>query len=164
MSRTRPVSRSTAEERTQQAQTYPASSRLLAEAFGTFLLVFGGVGTAVFASAFPTDSNATGVGFLGVALAFGLTLVAGIYAVGHISGGHFNPAVTVGLAVAGRTDWKHVPGYVVAQLFGGLVASSTIAVIAANGPAGYFAAKHDAGFASNGWAARRPAGSGSAPC
>lgn len=160
MSTARPVSRSTAEQREQHAQTYPLRSRLLAEFFGTFLLVFGGVGTALFASAFPTDANALGVGFLGVALAFGLTVAAGIYAVGHISGGHFNPAVTVGLAVAGRTDWKHVPAYAVAQLVGGLLASSALAVIAANGPAGFFAAKQDAGFASNGFGSASPGGFG----
>jgi aquaporin Z len=70
------------------------------------------VGTALFAADFPSaDDNQAGVGFLGVALAFGLTLVAGIAAVGHISGGHFNPAVTLGLLAAGRTDARHVPGY-----------------------------------------------------
>ncbi|RFA08191.1 aquaporin Z [Subtercola boreus] len=160
MSTTRPVSRSTAEQRTQQAQTYPTTSRLIAEAFGTFLLVFGGVGTALFASAFPDSANATGVGFLGVALAFGLTVMAGIYAVGHISGGHFNPAVTVGLAIAGRTEWRHVPGYVLAQIIGGAIASSALALIAANGPAGYLANAQDSGFASNGFGEASPGGFG----
>ena len=160
MSTARPVSRSTAEQRAQAAQTFPVTSRLLAEVFGTFLLVFGGVGTALFASAFPTDANAIGVGFLGVALAFGLTVTAGIYAVGHISGGHFNPAVTVGLAFAGRTDWKHVPGYVIAQLVGGALASSALALIAANGPSGYLAGAQDSGFASNGFGTASPGGFG----
>ncbi len=160
MSTARPVSRSTAEQRAQAAQTFPVTSRLLAEVFGTFLLVFGGVGTALFASAFPTEANAVGVGFLGVALAFGLTVTAGVYAVGHISGGHFNPAVTVGLAFAGRTDWKHVPGYVIAQLVGGVLASSALALIAANGPAGYLAGAQDSGFASNGFGAASPGGFG----
>ncbi len=160
MSNKRPVSRSTAEQRAQQAQTYPTTSRLLAEVFGTFLLVFGGVGTALYASAFPDAQNATGVGFLGVALAFGLTVMAGVYAVGHISGGHFNPAVTVGLAIAGRTEWRHVPGYIVAQLVGGVVASSALAAIAANGPSGYLAAAQAKGFASNGFGASSPGGFG----
>lgn len=156
----RPVSRSTAEQRGQKAQTYPATSRLLAEVFGTFLLVFGGVGTALYASACPTSANTLGVGFVGVALAFGLTVMAGIYAVGHISGGHFNPAVTVGLAIAGRTEWRHVPGYVVAQIVGGAVASSALAVIAAGGPGDYFAATRDSGFASNGFGDASPGGFG----
>ncbi|WP_082764003.1 aquaporin Z [Frondihabitans sp. PAMC 28766] len=156
MSSARPVSRSTAEQRRQQAQTYPAMSRLLAEAFGTFLLVFGGVGTALFASTFPTAQNAVGVGHLGVALAFGLTVMAGIYAVGHISGGHFNPAVTVGLAIAGRTQWRHVPGYVVAQIVGGIIASSALAAIARSGPGNYLASAEKTGFASNGYGAASP--------
>lgn len=86
-------------------------SRLAAEFFGTFLLVLGGVGTAVFAASFPDDGNALGVGFLGVSLAFGFTVLCGVYAVGHISGGHFNPAVTLGAAFAGRLPWKDVIGY-----------------------------------------------------
>lgn len=160
MNTDRPVSRSTAEQRQQEAQTYPTSSRLLAEVFGTFLLVFGGVGTAVFASAFPTQQNTLGVGFLGVALAFGLTVMAGIYTVGHISGGHFNPAVTVGLAVAGRTEWRHVPGYIVAQLVGGIIASSALTVIARSGPVGYLAKAESSGFASNGFGSASPGGFG----
>jgi aquaporin Z len=156
MSSKKPVSRSTAEQRSQQAQTYPTTSRLLAEVFGTFLLVFGGVGTALYASAFPTSQNTLGVGYLGVALAFGLTVMAGIYAVGHISGGHFNPAVTVGLAIAGRTEWRHVPGYVVAQIVGGIVASSALVSIARNGPAGYLAKAQASGFASNGFGSASP--------
>ncbi|ROQ37126.1 aquaporin Z [Frondihabitans sp. PhB188] len=160
MSQKKPVSRSTAEQRRQQAQTYPTTSRLLAEVFGTFLLVFGGVGTALFASAFPTSQNPLGVGFLGVALAFGLTVMAGIYAVGHISGGHFNPAVTVGLAISGRTEWRHVPGYIVAQIVGGAIASSVLALIAADGPSNYFASARDSGFASNGFGTSSPGGFG----
>ncbi|KQO63870.1 porin [Curtobacterium sp. Leaf261] len=126
-----------------------------AEAFGTFLLVFGGLGTALFAAAFPQ----VGVGFLGVALAFGLTLVAGISAVGHISGGHFNPAVTLGLWVAGRTDAKHLVGYWVSQIIGGVVATSILAVILAGKP-GAFAAAHKGGFASNGFGDASPGGFG----
>ncbi|MDQ0744468.1 aquaporin Z [Clavibacter sp. B3I6] len=137
-----------------------AAARHGAEAFGTFLLVLGGVGTALYASAFPDDANATGVGLLGVALAFGLTVMAGVAAVGGISGGHFNPAVTVGLAIAGRIGWREVPGYVVAQILGGVLASSVLALIAADGPAGYLAAARDAGFASNGYGDGSPGGFG----
>jgi aquaporin Z len=160
MSRQTPSSRTTSEQRKQHAETYPAAARYASEAFGTFVLVAGGVGTAVFASAFPDSTNALGVGFLGVALAFGLSVMAGIYAVGHISGGHFNPAVTIGFAVARRTEWKHVPGYVVAQLVGGLAGATAVAAIAADGPAGYFAAARDSGFASNGFGASSPGGFG----
>jgi aquaporin Z len=156
MSTKNPVSRSTAEQRRQQAQTYPTTSRLLAEIFGTFLLVFGGVGTALFASAVPTSQNTLGVGYLGVALAFGLTVMAGVYAVGHVSGGHFNPAVTVGLAIAGRTEWRHVPGYVVAQIVGGVLASSALSAIARSGPGDYLAQAQAKGFASNGYGSASP--------
>ncbi|WP_316289509.1 aquaporin [Clavibacter michiganensis] len=136
------------------------AARWGAEAFGTFLLVSGGVGTALYASAFPDDGNATGGGFLGVALAFGLTIMAGVAAVGGISGGHFNPAVSVGLAFAGRIGWREVPGYVVAQLVGGILGSSALALIAADGPAGYLASTQDAGFASNGFGDASPGGFG----
>ncbi|OIH94672.1 aquaporin [Curtobacterium sp. MCBA15_001] len=132
----------------------------MSEFFGTFLLVLGGVGTALFAANFPSDTdNQTGVGFLGVALAFGLTVMAGIAAVGHISGGHFNPAVTLGLLAAGRTDAKHVPGYVVAQVVGGLAGTSVIALVL-SGKAGAFAAARSAGFASNGFGEHSPGGYG----
>ena len=98
------------------------TARLAAEALGTFILVFGGVGTAVLAGSH--------VGFHGIALAFGLTVVVGAYAFGPVSGGHFNPAVTIGLAAAGRFAWKDVPAYVVAQVLGGGVASSLLFFIA----------------------------------
>lgn len=114
------VSTSTSEQRREDAQAWSPLARYASEFFGTFLLVFGGVGTALFAANVPSATdNQQGVGYLGVALAFGLTLVAGISAVGHISGGHFNPAVTLGLLAAGRTDAKHVPGYIVSQVVGG---------------------------------------------
>jgi len=160
MPRTTPASRSTKEQRTQHAETYTPLARYASEAFGAFLLVVGGVGTAVFASSFPDDGNALGVGFLGVALAFGLSVMAGIYAVGHISGGHFNPAVTVGFALAGRTPWASVPGYVVAQLVGAAAGASVVALVAADGPAGYFTAARESGFASNGFGASSPGGFG----
>ena len=88
--------------------------RLAAEVFGTFWLVFGGCGAAIFAAGFPD----VGIGFVGVSLAFGLTVVTMAYAVGHISGGHFNPAVTIGLIVGGRFDAKEAVPYIVAQLVG----------------------------------------------
>jgi aquaporin Z len=159
MSSERPVSESTSEQIAQAANERTWSELYAAEAFGTFLLVFGGLGTALFAAAFPDARNALGVGFLGVALAFGLTLVAGISAVGHISGGHFNPAVTLGLWVAGRTNAKHLVGYWVAQIVGGLVATSILAAILAGKP-GAFGAARDAGFASNGYGASSPGGFG----
>lgn len=155
-----PASRTTSEQRKEHAEQYSAGARYASEAFGTFLLVAGGVGTAIFASAFPDDGNALGVGFLGVALAFGLTLVAGIYAVGHISGGHFNPAVSIGFALAGRTEWRHIPGYIVAQIVGGVAGAGVVALIAADGPAGYFDAARESGFASNGFGPASPGGFG----
>ncbi len=127
-----------------------------AEVFGTFLLVFGGAGTAIFAAKFGGDGNPLGVGFLGVALAFGLTVLAGAYAVGSISGGHFNPAVTLGLAASGRFAWKDVLGYIVAQLVGGVIASALLAAIVAGAPGG-FQSSVFAG-ASNGYGEGSPNG------
>ena len=135
------------------------AARLAAETFGTFLLVLGGVGTAVFTANFPSaDTNSLGVGYLGVALAFGLTVLVGVYAVGHISGGHFNPAVSLGAAVAGRMPWRDLIGYWVAQLVGGIVASTIIFAIAAGGPEGFLTNAFDTGFASNGYDDRSPGG------
>lgn len=125
--------------------TTPA--KLGAETLGTFILVLGGAGTAVLAGEF--------VGALGVALAFGLTVVAGAYAFGHISGGHFNPAVTVGLATAGRFSWKDAPGYIAAQVIGASIAGAVLLVIA-SGQDGFDAAA--SGFATNGYAERSPGG------
>jgi len=150
----------TREQRKNDAETYSAPVRYAAEAFGTFVLVAGGVGTAVLASSFPDDGNALGVGFLGVALAFGLSVMAGIYAVGHVSGGHVDPAVTLGLTVAGRAEWRHAPGYVIAQLVGGLAGAGLVAAVAAGGPGGYLATARDSGFASNGWGEHSPGGFG----
>lgn len=107
------------------------SARLVAEAAGTFLLVFGGVGTALIAANNGLAANGfpVGVGYVGVALAFGLTVVAGAYAWGPISGGHFNPAVTLGLAAAGRFPWRDTIGYIVAQVVGGALATSVIVLV-----------------------------------
>ena len=126
--------------------------RVTAEIFGTFLLVGGVIGTALFAS-----SN---TGLLGVALAVGLSVIAGAYAVGHISGGHFNPAVTLGAAASGRFAWRDVPYYVIAQIVGGALATTVLFVIASNGPEGFLASALDGGFASNGFGDHSPAGFG----
>ena len=130
-----------------------AVNRLVAEALGTFLLVFGGVGTALFAANFPADSesNPLGVGFVGVALAFGLTVVVGAYAWGPISGGHFNPAITLGLAAAGRFEWKNTIGYIIAQLIGGALGTTVIVLIGIFGTDNWLANAQDSGFASNGY-------------
>ena len=127
--------------------------RLAAEFVGTFLLVFGGCGAAVFAAS-PDEKSSVGIGFLGVALAFGLTVLAGVYAFGVISGGHFNPAVTLGAALAKRVEWKALPAYWVVQVIGGLVAGLVIWVIA-KGKSGYTATGH---MAANGYGAHSPFG------
>ena len=119
------------------------ASKLAAEAIGTFWLVFGGCGAAVFAAAFP----GLGIGFLGVSLAFGLTVLTMAYAVGHISGGHFNPAVSAGLAMAGRFDWKDFGPYVGAQVGGAIAAAACLYVIL-SGQADFAGV---GGFASNGY-------------
>lgn len=124
--------------------------RLGAEFFGTFWLVFGGCGSAIFAAAFPE----LGIGFAGVALAFGFTVVTMAYAVGHISGGHFNPAVTLGLCAGGRFPAKDVVPYIIIQVIGGLAAGAVLYVIA-SGKAGFDAS---AGFASNGFGDHSPGG------
>ena len=116
--------------------------RVTAEFFGTFWLVFGGCGAAVLAATFPH----TGIGFVGVAFAFGLTVLTMAYAVGHISGGHFNPAVTVGLWSAGRIGPETVVPYIIAQVVGAIVAAAVLHVIASGQP-GWVAG----GFASNGY-------------
>jgi len=124
--------------------------KLFAEFFGTFWLVFGGCGSAVFAAAFPE----LGIGFLGVALAFGLTVLTMAYAVGHISGAHFNPAVSFGLWAAGRFEGKNLFGYILAQLIGAIVAAGTLFLILSGKP-GF---ETVGGFASNGYGALSPDG------
>jgi aquaporin Z len=118
------------------------SRRATAELFGTFWLTFGGCGAAVLAAAYP----ALGIGFLGVALAFGLTVLTMAYAVGHISGGHFNPAVTLGLWAAGRCANKHVVPYIIAQVVGAVAAAAVLWLIASGKPDWV-----PAGFAANGY-------------
>lgn len=124
---------------------------LSAEFFGTFWLVLGGCGSAVLAAAFPQ----LGIGFVGVALAFGLTVLTMAYAVGHISGAHFNPAVTLGLWVAGRTPTRHVIPYIVAQVIGGIAGAAVLYLIA-SGKTGFDATL--GGFASNGFGEHSPGG------
>src|SRR6202035_190002 len=122
--------------------------KCLAEVIGTFWLTFGGCGTAVIAAAFPQ----VGVGLVGVALAFGLTVLTMAYAIGHVSGCHLNPAVTVGLAAGGRFPVKDIAPYVAAQVIGGMVAGSVLSAIASGAPE-FDLAK---GFAANGYGEHSP--------
>jgi aquaporin Z len=126
------------------------TKKLAAEFFGTFWLVFGGCGSAIFAAAYPE----LGIGFAGVALAFGLTVLTMAYAVGGISGGHFNPAVSVGLMVAGRFDGKDLVPYVIAQLAGAILAAAALYLIL-TGKSGFASV---GGFASNGYGDASPDG------
>jgi aquaporin Z len=121
--------------------------RVTAELFGTFWLTFGGCGAAVLAAAFPS----VGVGLLGVSFAFGLTVLTMAYAVGHISGGHFNPAVTLGLWSAGRCANKHVLPYIIAQVVGAVLGAAVLWLIASGKPDWV-----PGGFASNGYGALSP--------
>ena len=124
--------------------------KLFAEFFGTFWLVFGGCGSAIFAAGFPD----LGIGFVGVALAFGLTVLTMAYAVGHISGGHFNPAVSIGLWAGGKFEAKDLLGYVLAQVIGAIAAAGALYVIVTG--------KSDfvdiGGFAANGYGDLSPDG------
>jgi aquaporin Z len=128
----------------------PLSKKLGAEFLGTFVLVFGGCGSAVLAAGFPK----LGIAFAGVALAFGLTVLAMAFAVGHISGGHFNPAITVGLFIGKRFPFAEVIPYIIAQVVGAIVASLVLYVIASGGP-GF---SITGGFASNGFGEHSPGG------
>jgi aquaporin Z len=138
------------------------AATLVAEGFGTLLLVLGVISTALFAAGFGEGTEAAnkGVGFLGVALAVGITVIAGAYAFGPISGGHFNPAVTLGLAAAGRFPWKDVIPYIIAQIVGGLVATTLVVLIGVFGPDGWLSTAQDGGFASNGFGEASPGGFG----
>ena len=128
--------------------------KLFAEFFGTYWLVFGGCGSALFAAGFPD----LGIGFAGVSLAFGLTVLTMAYAVGHISGGHFNPAVSFGLWASGRFSTKDLLPYIIAQCLGGIVAAGTLLYIL-SGKAGFAIDNTKAGaFATNGYGAFSPDG------
>jgi len=132
----------------------PMRHRLAAEFFGTFWLVFAGCGSAILAAGFLTKDNVhLGIGFMGVALAFGLTVMTMAYAVGHISGGHFNPAVSIGLAAAGRFAWRDLPGYVVTQIVAAIAGAAVLLAIA-DGKPGFSSVK--TGFATNGYGSRSP--------
>ncbi|HQP42555.1 MAG TPA: aquaporin, partial [Thermoanaerobaculales bacterium] len=126
------------------------SRRAGAEFFGTFWLVLGGCGSAVLAAAVP----GLGIGFHGVALAFGLTVLTMAFAVGHISGAHFNPAVSIGLWAGGRFPARDLVPYIVAQVLGGVAAAAVLYLIA-SGKAGFDLA---GGFAANGYGAHSPGG------
>ena len=128
----------------------PLSKKVAAELIGTFWLVLGGCGSAVLAAKFPE----VGIGFVGVALAFGLTVLTMAYAVGHISGGHFNPAVTVGLFAGGRTPAGELLPYIVAQVAGAILAGAVLYLIA-SGKAGFDIAS---GLGSDGYGAHSPGG------
>ena len=131
------------------------SRRVVAEFFGTFWLVFGGCGAAVLAAAFPE----LGIGFVGVSFAFGLTVLTMAYAVGHVSGGHFNPAVTIGLWSAGRCANRHVVPYIVAQVIAAIAAAAALWLIASATP-GWV----PGGFAANGYGTLSPGKYGLAGC
>jgi aquaporin Z len=131
------------------------SKRFAAEVIGTFWLVFGGCGSAIYAAAFPK----VGIGLLGVSFAFGLTVLTMAYAIGHVSGCHLNPAVTVGLTAAGRFDKKDVPAYVAAQVLGGILGAAVLWFIASDRPEFKLAD----GFAANGFGEHSPGGYGMVP-
>jgi aquaporin Z len=128
----------------------PLNKRALAEFFGTFWLVFGGCGAAVLAAGVPT----VGIGYVGVALAFGLTVLTMAFAIGHISGCHLNPAISLGLVVGKRFPASELPYYVIAQVVGAIAASGVLYVIASGVPT----FDVHAGFASNGYAEHSPQG------
>lgn len=122
----------------------------VAELVGTFILVFGGCGSAVFSAAFPS----VGIGLLGVSLAFGLTVLGCAYGLGHVSGCHLNPAVTIGLCAGKRFGWKDAPGYIAAQLVGAVIASALLVVLLKGRPEGYDPSV--GGLAANGYGDHSP--------
>ena len=133
-------------------------NKLIAEFFGTGWLTFGGCGSAVLAAKFLTTEGATpinlGIGLVGVSLAFGLTVLTMAYAIGHVSGCHLNPAVSLGLVVGGRFKASELPGYIIAQVLGGIAGAAVLYLIA-SGQAGFSLA---GGFASNGFGPHSPGG------
>lgn len=143
------------------AAAVPLSRKFLAELIGTFWLVFGGCGSAVLAAVFPyaqADNNPLGLGFLGVSLAFGLTLLTMAYTIGHVSGCHINPAVSFGLWASGRFPGSHLLTYIVAQVLGGLIAGGLLFGIA-NGRAGFQLTGSNP-LATNGFGAHSPGATG----
>ena len=137
---------------------HSVTARVLAEIWGTFVLVMGLIGAAIFAAGFNAESN--GAGILGVSFAVGISVLAAAYSVGHISGAHFNPAVTLGLAFAGRMPWKDTPFYFLAQLIGAVLATTLLYWIATDGPTGFLLGTVNSGFAANGFGEGSPAGFG----
>jgi len=136
--------------RTEKESSMSLGRRSIAEFLGTFWLVFGGCGSAVLAAAFPN----LGIGFAGVALAFGLTVLTMAFSIGHISGCHLNPAVSIGLVVGGRFKASDLPAYVFAQVLGAITASGVLYLIASGNDSFTLAG----GFASNGYGAHSPGG------
>jgi aquaporin Z len=144
------------------ALAVPLSKKFLAELFGTFWLVLGGCGSAVLAAGFPYNdapANPLGLGFLGVSLAFGLTLLTMVYTIGHISGCHINPAVTFGLWAGGKFRGSQVFPYVVAQVLGAIIAGGVIWMVA-GGREGGLSLTGSNPLATNGWGAHSPGGYG----
>lgn len=139
-------------------------NKLLAEFFGTFWLTFGGCGSAVLAAKFLATEGSTpinlGIGLVGVSLAFGLTVLTMAYAIGHISGCHLNPAVSIGLFVGGRFKGAELPGYIISQVLGGMAGAGVLYLIASGQPAFSLAG----GFASNGFGEHSPGGYSMASC
>jgi aquaporin Z len=134
------------------------ASKLGAEFLGTFLLVFGGCGSVIVAGEFLSKNDVElGIGLLGISLAFGLAVLVGAFAFGHVSGGHFNPAVSIGLAIAKRFDWKGVLPYIITQVVAATVAGALLLAVASGKP-GFSAV--ESGFASNGYGDRSPGGYG----
>lgn len=145
----------------------PIGKKCLAEAFGTFWLVLGGCGSAAIAANFPyltgadiAPGNPFGLGFLGVSLAFGLTVVTMAYAIGHISGCHLNPAVSFGLWASGRMKGSELLPYIVAQVVGGVLAGGFIKLVVSGGPAFSLVMSGTNPLATNGWGAHSPGGYG----
>src|SRR5215217_9770764 len=134
------------------------AAKLGAEFIGTLLLVFGGCGSVVIAGEFLSKNDVQlGIGLLGIGLAFGLAVLVGAFAFGHVSGGHFNPAVSIGLAIAKRFAWKDVLPYIITQILAASVAGVVLFIIARGKP-GFNAVK--SGFATNGYGDRSPGGYG----
>jgi aquaporin Z len=143
------------------AKSIPLAKKCLAELLGTFWLVLGGCGSVVLAAHFPygnADANPLGLGFLGVALAFGLTLLTMVYAIGHISGCHINPAVSFGLWAGGRFKGSHLLPYIVAQVVGGVLAGGVIKLVASGRPGFLLVGSNP--LATNGFGSHSPGGYG----